>query len=210
MTSRLQLSRAMSTLNNAPVAGARMTTEAEETGKSHRDRLPPYVLITPARNEEAFIQKTLDSVVAQTHRPLRWVIVDDGSTDRTPEIVETYVGRHPWIELVRRLPRKDRNFAGKVYAFNDGLGRIRDPHVGLIGNLDADVSFGSDHFEFLTKKFFGRSATGRCGNGLHPGRLGLDARQLRGASFRTWCLPTIQVPMFSGYRGLPTKPGRRN
>ena len=61
-----------------------------------------YVLITPARNEEAFITKTLDSMVTQTVLPERWVIVDDGSTDHTAEIVEEYAKRYPWIELVRR------------------------------------------------------------------------------------------------------------
>ena len=153
MTSRLQLSGARSTVNKAPVAGTSMTTGTEETGKSHQTHLLPYVLITPARNEQAFIKNTLDSVVQQTHRPLKWVIVDDGSTDRTPQIVETYANRYSWIALIRRLPRKERNFAGKVYAFNDGLDHIRDLHVELIGNLDADISFGVDHFEFLTKKF---------------------------------------------------------
>ena len=80
-----------------------------------------YVLITPAHNEEAFIQKTLESMVAQTLWPARWIIVDDGSTDRTAEIVESYEKQHPWIELVRRPQRLDRSFAGKVHAFNLGL-----------------------------------------------------------------------------------------
>ena len=61
-----------------------------------------YVLITPARNEERFIAKTLDSMVAQTLLPERWVIVDDGSTDRTAELVQSYSKRFPWIELVQR------------------------------------------------------------------------------------------------------------
>ena len=82
-----------------------------------------YVLITSARNEEAFIKKTLDSVVAQTVLPERWVIVDDGSTDRTAEIVEDYAKRFPWIELVRRSPDRDRNFASKAHAVNMGLER---------------------------------------------------------------------------------------
>src|SRR5882724_3159420 len=114
--------------------------------------LPPYVLITPARNEEAFIEKTLESMVHQTFPPIKWVIVDDGSTDRTPEIVESYAKQYPWIELVRRPQRKDRNFAGKVYSFNDGLARVQSLQVELIGNLDADITFGHDHFEFLLRK----------------------------------------------------------
>jgi len=112
-----------------------------------------YVLITSARNEEKFIQGTIRSVVAQTRLPERWVIVDDGSTDRTAEIVARYTKDYRWIELIRRPQRKDRNFAGKVHAFNDGLARVQPIEAELIGNLDADVSFGPDHFEFLLKKF---------------------------------------------------------
>jgi glycosyltransferase involved in cell wall biosynthesis len=58
-----------------------------------------YILITPAHNEAVFIEKTLESMVAQTLLPERWVIVDDGSTDRTAEIVEGHASRYPWIEL---------------------------------------------------------------------------------------------------------------
>src|SRR5438477_1083616 len=112
-----------------------------------------YVLITPAHNEEAFIQKTLDSMVAQTVLPERWVIVDDGSTDRTAEIVESWAGRHPWIELVRRPQRLDRSFAGKVHAFNAGLEAVQSFAFEVLGNLDADLSFDPDYFEFLMRKF---------------------------------------------------------
>ena len=83
-----------------------------------------YVLITPAKNEEAFIRKTLDSVVGQTVLPERWVIVDDGSTDRTARIVESYAKRHPWIELVRRAQDPDRNFASKAHAVTLGFERV--------------------------------------------------------------------------------------
>jgi glycosyltransferase involved in cell wall biosynthesis len=111
-----------------------------------------YVLITPARNEGRFIAKTLDSVVAQTLLPERWVIVDDGSTDRTAEIVESYAKRHSWIELIQRPQRQDRSFAGKVHAFNAGLERVRSLEFEVIGNLDADVSFELDYLEFLTQR----------------------------------------------------------
>src|ERR1700692_1725111 len=98
-----------------------------------------YVLITPAHNEERFIMKTLDSMVAQTLLPERWVIVDDGSADRTVEIIEKYAARYPWIELVTRPHRMDRSFAGKVYAFNAGLERVRSVQFEVVGNLDADL-----------------------------------------------------------------------
>ena len=111
-----------------------------------------YVLITPARNEEAGIGRTLESMVGQTYLPLRWVIVDDGSTDRTAEIVGRYVKQYPWIELLRLPPRPKRTFAGKVHAFNAGLARLQSLAFEVIGNLDADISFGPDHFEFLIER----------------------------------------------------------
>jgi glycosyltransferase involved in cell wall biosynthesis len=112
-----------------------------------------YVLITPAHNEEKFIKKTLDSMVAQTRLPERWVIVDDGSTDRTPEIVQAYAKHHPWVELVIQPQRLDRSFAGKVHAFNAGLTRVQSLGFDVIGNLDADLSFDPDYLEFLIQRF---------------------------------------------------------
>jgi poly-beta-1,6-N-acetyl-D-glucosamine synthase len=112
-----------------------------------------YVLITPAHNEAAFIEQTLKSVIAQTALPERWVIVDDGSTDETGEIVESYARKQRWIQLVRRQQRRDRNFAGKARAFNAGFERVRELPFDVVGNLDADVSFEPDYFEFLLGKF---------------------------------------------------------
>ena len=112
-----------------------------------------YVLITPARNEETFIAETLDSVVAQTVLPERWVIIDDGSTDQTAEIVERYAKRYPWIELVRRVQDPDRSFASKAYAVSLGFERVIRFQFEIVGNLDADVSFEADYMEFLMPKF---------------------------------------------------------
>ncbi len=112
-----------------------------------------YVLITPAHNEEAFIEKTLASMVAQTRLPERWVVVDDGSTDRTSQIVQHYAKQYHWIELLQRPQRQDRNFAGKAHAFNAGFEQVRFLQFDVIGNLDADISFERDYFKFLLRKF---------------------------------------------------------
>jgi len=125
-----------------------------------------YVLVTPARNEEAFIEKTLDSVCAQTVRPERWVVVDDGSTDRTPDIVSRYVQKFPWIELLRQPPRAERNFAGKAWAFQAGFERLRPLQFDVIANLDADVSFEPDYFEFLLGRFSERPRLGVAGTSM--------------------------------------------
>jgi biofilm PGA synthesis N-glycosyltransferase PgaC len=111
------------------------------------------VLITPAHNEARFIAKTLASMVAQTVPPERWVIVDDGSTDNTAEIIQGYAKRYPWIELVQRPQRPNRNFAAKVEAFNLGLERLGSVQFDVIGNLDGDVSFEPGYMEFLMRKF---------------------------------------------------------
>ncbi len=112
-----------------------------------------YVLVTPARNESAFIERTLASMVSQTRLPERWVIVDDGSTDATAKIVQKYAEDHEWIQLVQRPERQDRSFAGKVHAFNAGLDRVTFLPFDVIGNLDADISFDPEYLEFLIRKF---------------------------------------------------------
>ena len=116
--------------------------------------LPTYVLITPARNEALFIEKTIISVAAQTFRPIKWVIVSDGSTDATDDIVRKYAKDYNWIELVRTPEHSERHFAAKVHAFNAGYVRVKDLGYEIIGNLDADVSFDEkDYFAFLVSKF---------------------------------------------------------
>lgn len=112
-----------------------------------------YVLITPARNESAFIAKTIESMIHQTVLPLKWVIVDDGSTDETREIVSRYLEQNHWMEMVQMPQRRDRSFAAKVGAFNAGYERVKGLPYDIIGNLDADISFEKDHFEFLIRKF---------------------------------------------------------
>ena len=111
-----------------------------------------YFLVTPARNEEAFIELTIQSVIHQTVRPVKWVIVSDGSTDRTDEIVRSYTSKYDWIELVRMDERTVRDFAGKVGAFNAGYARGKDLRYDIIASLDADITFGPDYFSFLLSK----------------------------------------------------------
>ena len=112
-----------------------------------------YVLITSARNEQAFIAKTLDSVAAQTQLPERWVIIDDGSADRTAEIAESYAKRFPWIILIRNPKREGRNFAAKADAVNAALAQMKNLEFDVLGNLDADTTFAPDYMEFLMQQF---------------------------------------------------------
>jgi glycosyltransferase involved in cell wall biosynthesis len=122
-----------------------------------------YVLITPARNEADYIELTIQSMIAQTRLPLKWIIVSDGSTDGTDDIVKKYLQAHPWIELLRTPGRKERHFAGKVMAFNAGYEKIKYLSYDIIGNLDADLSFEKDYFEYLLSKFIQNPKLGVAG-----------------------------------------------
>ena len=109
-------------------------------------------LITPARNEEAFIENTIRSVAAQTVRPVKWIIVSDGSSDRTDEIVKQYASQHAWLELLRMPEHRDRQFAAKANCFNAGYERLKGLEFDLIANLDADITFEPTYCEFLLGK----------------------------------------------------------
>lgn len=112
-----------------------------------------YVLVTPARNEAALIENTIRAVIAQTVRPLRWVIVSDGSTDQTDTIVNRCATEHNWIEWLRMPERRDRQFAAKANCFNAGYARLSGADYDIVGNLDADITFETDYFAFLLEKF---------------------------------------------------------
>lgn len=132
-------------------------------------KLPAYVLITPARNEAQFIELTLKSMLEQTLRPLKWMIVSDGSTDGTDDIVRKYIFDNPWIELLRMPDRAERHFAGKVHAFCAGYARVKNLDFAMVGNLDSDVSFDPDHFEFLIGKMVEDPKLGVAGSPFREG-----------------------------------------
>jgi glycosyltransferase involved in cell wall biosynthesis len=112
-----------------------------------------YVLITPAHNEGKNIGRLLVSVASQTSLPIKWVIVNDASTDNTAEVVQDFLRDFPWIELISMPESQDHNFASKVICFNAGYELVKSLDFDIIGNLDADVSFENDYFEFLLDKF---------------------------------------------------------
>lgn len=126
-------------------------------------RVPAYVLVTPARNEARFIESTIQAVVAQTARPLKWAIVSDGSTDGTDEIVSRYAAAHDWIELVRMPERAERHFAGKALAVRAGVERMDGLPYEVVASLDADITFESDYFEYLLGKLAADAKLGVVG-----------------------------------------------
>src|SRR5512143_1897618 len=113
-----------------------------------------YALITPAYNEDKHIIHTINSVLSQTVMPIKWVIINDGSTDRTDEIITENVRGHDFIHYLRLdKDKSSRNFASKVHAFNYGYKLLKEIPYSFVGNLDADVSFEPHFYEYLLNKF---------------------------------------------------------
>ena len=120
-----------------------------------------YVVITPVRDEEAYIQKTIQSMIAQTLKPVLWVIVDDCSKDKTPEIVSRYVQLYSFIRLLRNSHGGIRQpGSGVIRAFNQGYASIGEVSYDYIIKLDGDLSFEPDYFEKLLNRFLSDSRLG--------------------------------------------------
>jgi biofilm PGA synthesis N-glycosyltransferase PgaC len=112
-----------------------------------------YVLVSPCRDEADYMRQTLDTVIAQSLRPARWVIVDDGSTDQTPQILEEYASRHDWIEIVTRSNRGRRAVGpGVIDAFYAGLEAINLDEFEYLCKLDLDLELPPTYFERVIKQ----------------------------------------------------------
>lgn len=124
-------------------------------GKESGDRalaLGRYAIVTPVRDEEEFIEKLIQSVVSQTVTPLKWIIIDDGSTDRTEQIIRRYLGGNPWIELLN-LPNRGSRELGGDSVFDIGLRRLELDQIEFLARVDGDVSFEPNYFERMMAIF---------------------------------------------------------
>ena len=122
-----------------------------------------YALISPCRNEQDYMRKTLDSVVAQTVTPDLWLIIDDGSTDATPEILAEYAAKHDWIRVVTKPDRGHRAVGpGVVEAFYFGLEQIDMAAYDQICKLDLDLDLPPRYFEILIQRMAENPRIGSC------------------------------------------------
>jgi glycosyltransferase involved in cell wall biosynthesis len=126
-------------------------------------RAAPLLLVTPCRDEAEHAVRTLESVLAQTLRPARWVLVDDGSTDGTTEILESYAARHPFITVVRRSDRGRRLVGpGVVDAFYAGLESVELGDYEFVCKLDLDLDLPPSYFEILIDRMHADPRLGTC------------------------------------------------
>ncbi len=126
-----------------------------------------FVLITPAKNEEKNIGKTIESVIQQTNKPAEWVIVSDGSCDRTDEIITSYCKNHSFIKYQRNESPVQKDFSSKVNAFNIGFKSLSISDFDFIGNLDADISFEPTYYENLIHHLSSQPKLGLVGGHIY-------------------------------------------
>ena len=112
-----------------------------------------YVLVSACRNEEKYLDGLAEMIAAQTVPPLRWIIVDDGSTDRTYERAEEWAARLPYLQVVRMPGGRPRSFSSQVYAAQHGSEVAKSLNFDFIGFLDADIKLPPDYYEALLQRF---------------------------------------------------------
>ena len=124
-----------------------------------------YSLVTPARNEESLIRKTIQSVINQKIRPQKWIIIDDGSTDKTGEIIDSFAIDNKWIEVlhIEKTVSSYRGIQEKLWLAFD---RIDIDENDFIGKLDADIELYPTYYEDLFRKFYEDKKLGIAGGTL--------------------------------------------
>jgi poly-beta-1,6-N-acetyl-D-glucosamine synthase len=125
-----------------------------------------YALVTPARNEEACIQQTIEAVLAQTILPFRWIIVSDGSVDQTDNIVARFAREHSFIRFVKTGQRGEKDFGSKARAFHTGYEELKDTPYDFLGNLDADVTLQAHYYERMLEYFAANPKLGVAAGGV--------------------------------------------
>jgi glycosyltransferase involved in cell wall biosynthesis len=158
-----------------------------------------YVLITPARDEEAFIGALIESVAGQTVQPVKHVIVSDGSKDRTDAIVKSYMQQCPLLSLVRLERDQKRTFGSKAFAMKAGYDSLNGQEFAFIGCLDADMTLPPDYYENVIKKLHDNPKLGMAAgfcyekSGGHCIKLTMNKYHVPGAMqfFRRKCYEDI-------------------
>jgi len=158
------------------------------------------LIITPAKDEADYIEKTIHSIVNQTHRPACWVIVNDGSSDRTGELADKAAAEHDWIKVIHRPAGTQRRVGpGVIEAFYVGLESQNIADFGYVCKMDADIELKPSYFQLLMERFAANpqlgTISGKCwvpvGGTLVPERTGDQFSHGVAKLFRRECFEQI-------------------
>ncbi len=173
-----------------------------------------YAIITPARNEEKYIEKTIRSVISQTILPVKWIIVNDNSTDKTDELIAEYASRYNFIKHINKKDSTKRDFSAKTYAFQIGYNEIKKTKFDFIVNFDADISFEPDYIQKILLEFEKNPKLGIAGgvicekvnNIFKQRRFYINPQSVAGAvqMFRRECFEEIGGYIPLKYGGIDT------
>ena len=146
-----------------------------------------YIIISPVRNEKRYIRETLVSVINQTIKPLQWIIVDDGSTDDTYNIISKYTENNQWITIVKKdTPLSETAETGSIpKAFLYGINFIKPKDYDFIVKLDGDLSFEENCFQRIFEKFEENPKLGIASGGFYVSLSGINYHQ-KVPLFNTW------------------------
>lgn len=166
-----------------------------------------YILVTACRNEAAYLEAMVDTVLSQTAPPLAWAIVDDGSTDGTGALATVLAANTPYVVIETAATDRSRSFASQVYAQQDGYARLAGLESDYIGFLDADIRLPVDYYESLMALMAREADIGLAGGALKDSdgvnlddvRRGSEAYHVAGGIqfFRRDCFESI-----GGYRAV--------
>ena len=162
-----------------------------------------YVLISPGRNEAAYIRQTLETVIAQSIRPAKWVIVDDGSTDETPRILAEYARQYPWIEIVTRKDRGHRAVgSGVIEAFYAGYEAINPDEFDFLCKLDLDLRLPPRYFEILLQRMKENPRIATCSGKAYVEQGGRLVRERHGDETSLGMTKFYRVSCFKAINGF--------
>jgi glycosyltransferase involved in cell wall biosynthesis len=165
-----------------------------------------YALITPVRDEEAYIGDMIASIAAQTIPPSLWVIVDDGSADKTAQIVSDFASHFPFIKLVQ-LPLRQQRLAGGEGAVPNALKYINLNDYDFLGRFDADLVFPHEYIESILREFRRDPKLGIAGGELYVERKGVLAPEKNPLVHVRGALKMYRVQCFNDIGGLTSQIG---
>lgn len=164
---------------------------------------PRYVLISPCRDESLYMRQTLDSVIAQSVRPTKWIIVDDGSTDDTPAILAEYQAKHDWIEVLTRRDRGRRSVGpGVIEAFYYGYDTIRPEDYEFLCKLDLDLRLPPRYFEILIERMTANPGIATCSGKAYNEEQGRLAAERHGDDTSLGMTKFYRVSCFTAIGGF--------
>jgi glycosyltransferase involved in cell wall biosynthesis len=166
-----------------------------------------YVIVTPAKNEERFLEGMISSVLRQTVRPAKWVIVNDNSTDRTGEILRRAAAAHEWIAAVESGDRDGRRKPGGEGVVHCGIRQVNLEEVDFLARLDADITFEADYFERLFLEFHRNPRLGIAGGVCHVRSKGTLVEEKHPRFHTRGALKTYRVRCYREIGGLEEELG---